>query len=101
MANNIVSNPATIDTAAGSTMSHIRLRELLWVDDAADIVNDSDLSITINGATITCKPQRHETVASVDSANCVIFRMGPYNPGILCTLVVNTIDAGIVVVVRD
>lgn len=103
MANNLNSNPLYVDTAAvvlaGPAVS--KIRGIDWIDDAADLANDSDLNITFNDATFAVKPQRHETAASIDGGGTV-FKIGPFNPGIPCSfLQVNTIDAGILLIWRD
>jgi hypothetical protein len=102
MANTLTSNPLYVDTAAtilaGPAVS--KIIEIDWIDDNADINNDSDLSITFNDVTFTVKPQRHETATNVDWGG-TLFKLGPFNPGIPCSrLVVNTIDAGVLLIWR-
>jgi hypothetical protein len=99
MANNLVTNPMTVDTAAtlwSNTPRRVRL--IQWIDDAADIVDDDDLLIVINGATITGKIAL--TANTVN--NLCVWEFGPFNPGILVdTFIVTTLDHGLLVIVVE
>lgn len=99
MANNLNSNPVYIDAAASSTLSGLsRIQLIQWVDDNADIANDDDLVMVINGVTVTIKPQRHETPASVDGGG-VVYEAGPFSRPIAVTdFSVTTIDHGALLV---
>lgn len=57
MANSIATNPKTFDTAGATSVigSPFRCQLIQWIDDAADIADDDDLVIVINGVTITGK----------------------------------------------
>ena len=58
MANNLVTNPMTVDTAATLWSNSVKyVRQVQWLDDGADIADDDDLVLVINGATITGKVQ--------------------------------------------
>jgi|TARA_R100001530_G_scaffold76552_1_gene53750 hypothetical protein len=98
MANSLTGNPLTFDTAAAHA-KQIKIKEILWVNDAADIIDGDDLSIVINGATITVKVDKTTDVGYLDS---VVFRMGPYNPPLPTDgtgINVTVIDRGVLVVV--
>ena len=108
MANKTDTNPMVIDTAAtlwtaeprAATFSlgGRRIRQIQWIDDAADIANDDDLVIAINGATITAK-----IAMTVDTVcNLAVWTLGPFNPGIhVHTFIVTTIDHGSLLVFLD
>jgi len=98
MANNLTGNPITFDTAATYAVSS-KIKEIMWVNDSADIVDGDDLSIVINGATITVKADKTTDVGYLDS---VVFRMGPYYPPLTTDadgINVSVIDRGVLVVV--
>jgi len=58
MANNLVTNPMTVDTAATLWSNSVKyVRQVQWMDDGADIADDDDIVLVINGATITGKIQ--------------------------------------------
>ena len=55
MANDLVTNPMTVDTAATLWSNSVKyVRQVQWMDDGADIADD-DSVLVINGATITGK----------------------------------------------
>ena len=107
MANSLNSNPIYADTAAtlwdGMPKNVILIQ---WIDDAADIADDSDLNITINDVTIPAKIQVATTTggAPVENVtpnvgNVCVWEMGPFNPGIpVSYFKINTIDAGALVI---
>ena len=56
MANNLVTNPMTVDTAATLWSNSVKyVKQVQWLDDGADIADDDDIVLVINGATITGK----------------------------------------------
>jgi hypothetical protein len=98
MANNLNSNPVYIDAAASSELSGIsRILLIQWVEDAGDIGNDDDLVMVVNGVTITIKPQRHETPASVDGGG-VVYEAAFSRPFVARDFSVTTIDHGALLV---
>ena len=102
MANNLASNPIYVESAATLWVSpkiasadvpgpkFVRL--IQWIDDAADIVDDDDISLIINGVTFTGKIQMTNNTAN----NLCMWELGPFNPGICVdTFTVTTIDHGL------
>jgi hypothetical protein len=59
MTNALTQNPIMIDTAGDTSMiqTPMQIRCIQWVDDAADIADNSDLVFVIDQATVTLKPQ--------------------------------------------
>lgn len=102
MGNTLTSNPIYVDTAATVWTGNKMVRLIQWIDDAADIADDDDLSITINGVTIAVKIQIGTTSggAPVENVtpnvgNICVWQIGPFNPGMYMNdFVVNTIDHG-------
>ena len=103
MANILTSNPYVIDTAAtiwptATNKGTNRVRLIQWIDDNADIADDDDLVLTINGVAVTAKVQLTNNTANTPT----IYEIGPFNPGIPVTsFEVTTIDHGILVVWVD
>lgn len=102
MANNLTSNPLFVDTAAalwtapGSTK---RVKQIQWVDDAADIVDDSTLGLIINGVTITLQAQK---TTDVGWQPTVAWEVGPFNPGIAVSdFEVSDMDEGNLIIWLD
>ena len=102
MGNTLTKNPIYVDTAATAWSGTKWVRLIQWIDDAADIADDDDLSITINGLTMAMKIQIPTTTGATPvedltpgpSGLCV-WQVGPFNPGMPMTgLIVNTIDHG-------
>ena len=84
-------NPIVAAAAATLTDVGCNLMLIQWVDDAADIADDSDLVLTINGQTLTYKFQLEAN--AID--NCVVMQIGPFNPGIwVDNIIIDTIDKG-------
>jgi len=102
MGNTLTSNPIYVDTAATAWTGNKMVRLIQWIDDAGDIADDDDLSITINGVTIAVKVQIATTGggAPVEAVtpgvgNICLWQIGPFNPGMyMSDFVVNTIDHG-------
>lgn len=110
MANVTDSNPISIDTAAAiwaKTPKYIR--QIQWIDDAADIADDDDLVIVVNGVTITTKIQIANTAGATpveavtpNIGNICVWEIGPFNPGIAVhSFAVTTIDHGVLLVWID
>jgi hypothetical protein len=99
MANNLVCNPMTVDTAAtlwSNTVKYVKY--IQWIDDAADMADDDDLLLVINGATITGKIQITNNTAN----NLCFWEFGPFDRGIpVDSFIVSTIDHGILVIVLE
>ncbi len=106
MANKLTSNPIYVDTAATIWSGDKMVRLIQWIDDAGDIADDDDLSITINGVTIAAKIQIATTQGgspvedvSPNVGNVCVWEMGPFNPGIwINNFIVNTIDHGVLLI---
>jgi hypothetical protein len=97
MSNQLTSNPIIFDAAASASGTYL-VRQIQWVDDAADIADDDDLVLTINGVTFT-----HKIALAANTVNnTVVYQAGPFNPGIrVIDFTVTTIDHGILVVWID
>jgi hypothetical protein len=93
MANALTGNPIFIDTAAGSSVTGpFRMMLLQWVDDNADIADNGNLILIVNGVTIEATVQRGSTP---DGPGAVLWQIGPFSPGIsIKDIEVNTISAG-------
>jgi hypothetical protein len=96
MAGNVLtSNPIYIDTAASSDIYNRRVVLIQWQDEAGDVINDEDLSITINGVTFAMKFKLGSDVGQQD----IILWEAAFSTPILVThMVVNVIDDGAVLV---
>lgn len=110
MANQTKSNPIVADTAASLWSTGVRyVREIQWIDDAADIADSDDLNITINGAVIAAAIQVGTTGGgtpvenvSPNVGNLCVWRVGPFNPGIpVDNFVITTIDHGSLLIWTD
>lgn len=97
MANALTGNPMTIDTAATiwSTGAPKYVKLIQWIDDNADIADDDDLVIAINGVTITMKVQL--TANAIGSPVVWELNFGG-QPFSVSKFVVTTIDHGTLVV---
>lgn len=108
MGNTLTSNPVYVDTAATAWSGPGTVRLIQWCDDNADIADDDDLSITVNGVTIAVKAQIGTTGGgtpvedvSPNVGNVCVWQIGPFNPGIPVTdFIVNTIDHGVLLIWR-
>ena len=102
MGNSLGTNPVYGDTAATLWSGLGLVRLIQWVDDAADIADNDDLSFTVNGVTIAVKAQIGTTGGgapaenvSPNVGNIVVWQIGPFNPGIpMKEFILNTIDHG-------
>jgi len=100
MANTLTGNPKYIDTAAVGAEIHIPglagIKEIQWVDDAGDIADGDDLSITMNGVTFAMKANIGSDVGDQD---IIKYKLGPFNPPLVARdFVVGTIDHGVLLV---
>jgi hypothetical protein len=91
MANQLNSRLTVIDTNATTLSGLSFIRLIQWVDNAADIADDDDLVLVMNGITITGKIAL--TANTIN--NLVVYQIGPFSPGIPVTdFTVTTIDHG-------
>lgn len=99
MANDLTSNPMYVDSAAtlwANTNKMVRLVQ--WIDDNADIADDDDILVVINGVNIAGKIQL--TANAVE--NLCVWQLGPFSPGVTVqSFVVTTIDHGVLYVWLD
>jgi len=95
MANVLTSNPIYIDTAAGSTITNKRVVLIQWQDEAGDLADDEDLSLTINGVTFAMK---NKLATDVGQQPIIIWEAAFSVPIFIDTMVVNVIDDGAVLV---
>jgi hypothetical protein len=84
---------AGVKWSGGSPRS---VRLIQWVQDAGDINHtNADLVIVVNGTALTFKFNPHDTAATQDDGNVVIYQAGPFNPGYMVNnFEITTIDAG-------
>jgi len=68
-------NPLVFD-GAGTKTGFLLIREIQWVDDAADVADGDDMVLTMNGVTLTFKVQ----VNGADFGSCLVWRAGPFHP---------------------
>lgn len=97
MSNALTSNPKYIDTASGSTLSGLnKILLIQWLDDAGDIADGEDLSMTMNGVTYAMKANKP---SDVGDQPIIQYQLGPFPHGLAVKdFVVNTIDHGVVLV---
>ena len=96
MAAQLKGNPIVLDTDADSLTGRHYIKLIQWVDDNADIADNDDLVLTINGQTVTIKYQK---TTDVGSAGAVYYQAGPFNPPFIAdSFVATTIDAGNVLI---
>ena len=101
MANNLTGNPLHIDspTEVISAPGVTKIRLIQWIDDNADLVDNSDLNLTFNTTTFNIRIQRAVTPGGEGGT---VYEAGPFFPGIPCSyLEVNAIDRGILLVWCD
>jgi len=99
MANAGTGNIRVLDTVgiiwANSTKF---VREIQWVDDNGDIVDDSTLVLELNGVSITVK---YQMAANVNPTP-VLYQLGPFNPSIpIDSLGLTTMATGNLIVILD
>ena len=95
MANLLTSNPIYIDTAASSDIYNRRVVLIQWQDEAGDVADDEDLSITINGVTFAVK---NKLGSDVGQQPIILWEAVLSEPVFVSHLVVNTIDDGALLV---
>lgn len=95
MANALTGNPITVDTAATLwTASNKYVQLIQWVDDGADLTDDDDILLVINGVTITGKIQ----ITNNTMNNLVAWEMAFNPPMRIESFVVTTLDHGLLVI---
>lgn len=99
MGNALTGNPMTVDTAAtlwepSNTPTPKKIQLIQWIDDAADIADDDDLLMVINGVTVTAKIQ----LAANDVGNVCVWEMSFSPPVSIRSFVVTTLDSGLLVI---
>lgn len=95
MGNLLTSNPLFVDTAATIFTTPKKVSLIQWIDDAADIADDDDLNITINGVTIAAKI----ALTANEVGNVAVWTMGPFPAGLwVSNFVVTTIDHGVLLI---
>lgn len=98
LANVLNSNPLLIYDPIASLQERLSyIHCIQWVDYAANIANDSDLVMKINGVEIAIKPQRSETKANVDGGG-VVYQTNFKKPLRAQDFEVTTLDKGVVIV---
>ena len=95
MANIMFSNPKLLDTTgATSEIKYFSLRLLQWVDYNADIADNSNLIMTINGIALEATVQMDAGAGGFDP-NAVVWQIGPFSPGIhITSFRLDTLSAG-------
>jgi hypothetical protein len=93
MTNALTTNPIMIDTAGANLAipKPMLVKCIQWVDDNADIADNDDLLLVINGATVTLKPQLNLSNPVKGVAYEVNFGGKPF---LINRLTVTTIDSG-------
>ena len=100
MGNNLNGNPKWVDTAATVWSNQpTRVKEILWVDDAADIVDNDDLVLTIDGVVITTKVQVPPGTLTEPGNGLTYFCSRP--DAVVNTFTVTTIDHGALIIWVD
>jgi len=94
MANALTGNPITIDTAATAWSANKYVQLIQWIDDNADIADDDDILLVINGVTVTGKIQLGANTVN----NLVVWEMAFNPPMRIESFVVTTLDHGLLVV---
>lgn len=94
MSNQVNSNPLYYDSTVSWTGTKF-VRQMEWVDDKGDITHDSTLTILVNGVTIGLKVQ---PLADQLGMGAVIYKAGPFAPGMAWQDVTFTISQGAVIV---
>ena len=96
MANALTGNPITVDTAATilTASNKAKVQLIQWIDDGADIADDDDILLVINGVTITGKIQLGANTVN----NLVVWEMAFNPPMRIETFVVTTLDHGLLVI---
>ncbi len=93
MANSIAGNPKIFDTtgATSAITGPFKFRLIQWVDDNADVADNANLILTINGETVEATIQR----AVTPDAAAVLWEIGPFDSGMqIDTFELTTMTAG-------
>ena len=95
MGNVMYSNPKVLDTVGSpSELKDFSLRLLQWVDDNADIADNSNLIMTLNGVALEATLQMDAGAAGF-GPNAVVWQIGPFSPGIhITSFRLDTLSAG-------
>ena len=94
MANQIDSNPIRMEAAGTVWAGKPRnVRLIQWVDDNADLADNSTLVLNINGVALTVVIQLDADFVSWNGA--VVWEIGPFNPGVpVSDFIVTTMGTG-------
>jgi len=95
-------NVLQFDTAGATSIitGTLKIREIQWIQDNDDIVNDDDLVFVLGGVTFTTKAIIE--ASAVGYQPITIWKMGPFNQGIhVDGMSITTIDHGVLYVVID
>lgn len=94
MANALTGNPIRIESAAAIWTKNKYVQLIQWIDSAADITDDDDIVLAINGVVITGKIQ----VTNNTMNNLVAWEMRFDPPMRIESFTVTTIDGGNLIV---
>ena len=94
MANQTDSNPIRMEAAGTVWTGKVKnVRLIQWVDDNADLVDNSTLVLNINGVALTVVIQLDADFVSWNGA--VVWEIGPFNPGVTVSdFIVTTMGTG-------
>ena len=94
MANQTDSNPIRMEAAGTVWTGKVKnVRLIQWVDDNADLVDNSTLVLNINGVALTVVIQLDADFVSWNGA--VVWEIGPFNPGVsVSDFIVTTMATG-------
>jgi len=94
MANALTGNPIRIESAAAiwTTMKYVQL--IQWIDNAADLTDDDDIVLAINGVVVTGKI----ALAANTINNLVVWEMAFNPPMRVEKFTVTTLDSGNLIV---
>ena len=94
MASQLDSNPIRMEGAATVWTGEVRkVRLIQWVDDNADLVDNSTLVLSINGVALTVIIQIDADDVSLKGA--VAWQIGPFSPGVpVSDFIVTTMGTG-------
>lgn len=94
MANQTTTNPYVLDT--GATIStRMKIQQIQWIDDAADVADDNVLDFDINGQNFTGKLAMTANTLN----NLCVYQAGPFTTPIEChEFILNTITKGELVI---
>lgn len=92
MANSILGNPKVFDTAGATSVisKPFRCQLIQWIDNAADIADDSDLVFVVNGESVTHKI----AMTANELGNTVVYEASFPLGLVVSSFSITTIDAG-------